>query len=164
MSWKDSSLRKELRKNASPQNRKNPIIQQCYDDIMERIEKPQEEWKKTLSKDEFDVCRMKSTEPPFTGKYTYCKDDGIYRCTCCGNELFSSKTKYDSGSGWPSFWEPIREDSIKYERDSAYGMIRVEVMCAKCDAHLGHVFEDGPDPTGNRFCINSVSLQLEKQK
>lgn len=164
MSWKDSSLRKELRKNASPQNRKNPIIQQCYDDIMERIEKPQEEWKKTLSKDEFDVCRMKSTEPPFTGKYTYCKDDGIYRCTCCGNELFSSKTKYDSGSGWPSFWEPIREDSIKYECDSAYGMIRVEVMCAKCDAHLGHVFEDGPDPTGNRFCINSVSLQLEKQK
>ena len=163
MSWKDSSLRKELRKNASPQNRKNPIIQQCYDDIMERIEKPQEEWKKTLSKDEFDVCRMKSTEPPFTGKYTYCKDDGIYRCTCCGNELFSSKTKYDSGSGWPSFWEPIREDSVKYERDSAYGMIRVEVMCAKCDAHLGHVFEDGPDPTGNRFCINSVSLQLEKK-
>lgn len=131
---------------------------------MEKIEKPQEEWKKTLSKDEFDVCRMKSTEPPFTGKYTYCKDDGIYRCTCCGNELFSSKTKYDSGSGWPSFWEPIREDSVKYERDSAYGMTRVEVMCAKCDAHLGHVFEDGPDPTGNRFCINSVSLQLEKQK
>jgi peptide-methionine (R)-S-oxide reductase len=129
---------------------------------MEKIEKSDSQWKNELSKDEFDVCRMKATEPPFTGKYTYCKDDGIYRCTCCGNELFSSKTKYDSGSGWPSFWEPIREDSVKYERDSSYGMTRVEVMCAKCDAHLGHVFEDGPKPTGNRFCINSVSLKLEK--
>jgi peptide-methionine (R)-S-oxide reductase len=129
---------------------------------MERIEKSDTQWKQELSGEEFDVCRMKATEPPFTGKYTYCKDDGIYRCTCCGNELFSSNTKYDSGSGWPSFWEPIREDSVKYERDSSYGMMRVEVMCAKCDAHLGHVFEDGPKPTGNRFCINSVSLKLEK--
>ena len=129
---------------------------------MERIEKSDKEWKSELSGEEFDVCRMKATEPPFTGKYTYCKDDGIYRCTCCGNELFNSNTKYDSGSGWPSFWEPIHENSVKYERDSSYGMMRVEVMCAKCDAHLGHVFEDGPKPTGNRFCINSVSLKLEK--
>lgn len=129
---------------------------------MERIEKSDKEWKSELSNEEFDICRMKATEPPFTGKYTYCKDDGIYRCTCCGNELFSSNTKYDSGSGWPSFWEPIHENSVKYERDSSYGMMRVEVMCAKCDAHLGHVFEDGPKPTGNRFCINSVSLKLEK--
>lgn len=129
---------------------------------MEKIEKSDKEWKSQLSDDEFDVCRMKATEPPFTGKYTYCKDDGIYRCTCCGNELFNSNTKYDSGSGWPSFWEPIHENSVKYERDSSYGMTRVEVMCAKCDAHLGHVFEDGPKPTGNRFCINSVSLKLEK--
>jgi peptide-methionine (R)-S-oxide reductase len=131
---------------------------------MERIVKSDSQWKQDLSSDEFDVCRMKATEPPFTGKYTYCKDDGIYRCTCCGNELFSSGTKYDSGSGWPSFWEPIREDSVKYERDSSYGMMRVEVMCAKCDAHLGHVFEDGPKPTGNRFCINSVSLKLDVKK
>ncbi|NDB32823.1 MAG: peptide-methionine (R)-S-oxide reductase [Thaumarchaeota archaeon] len=130
--------------------------------MMEKIEKSDKEWKSQLSDDEFDVCRMKATEPPFTGKYTYCKDDGIYRCTCCGNELFNSNTKYDSGSGWPSFWEPIHENSVKYERDSSYGMTRVEVMCAKCDAHLGHVFEDGPKPTGNRFCINSVSLKLEK--
>lgn len=129
---------------------------------MEKIEKSDKEWKSQLSDDEFDVCRMKATEPPFTGKYTYCKDDGIYRCTCCGNELFNSNTKYDSGSGWPSFWEPIHKNSVKYERDSSYGMTRVEVMCAKCDAHLGHVFEDGPKPTGNRFCINSVSLKLEK--
>lgn len=128
---------------------------------MEKIEKSDSQWKSELSKDEFDVCRMKATEPPFTGKYTYCKDDGIYRCTCCGNELFNSNTKYDSGSGWPSFWEPISEDSVKYERDSSYGMTRIEVMCAKCDSHLGHVFEDGPKPTGNRFCINSVSLKLD---
>ncbi|NDB46725.1 MAG: peptide-methionine (R)-S-oxide reductase [Nitrososphaeria archaeon] len=130
--------------------------------MMEKIEKSDKEWKSQLSDDEFDVCRMKATEPPFTGKYTYCKDEGIYRCICCGNELFNSNTKYDSGSGWPSFWEPIHENSVKYERDSSYGMTRVEVMCAKCDAHLGHVFEDGPKPTGNRFCINSVSLKLEK--
>jgi peptide-methionine (R)-S-oxide reductase len=129
---------------------------------MERMEKSDKEWKAQLSDKEFDVCRMKATEPPFTGKYTYCKDDGIYRCTCCGNELFSSNTKYDSGSGWPSFWEPIHENSVKYERDYNYGMARVEVMCAKCDAHLGHVFDDGPNPTGNRFCINSLSLKLEK--
>lgn len=128
---------------------------------MEKIEKSDTQWKQELSGEEFDVCRMKATEPPFTGKYTYCKDDGIYRCTCCGNELFNSNTKYDSGSGWPSFWEPIREDNVKYERDSSYGMMRVEVMCAKCDSHLGHVFEDGPKPTGNRFCINSVALKLD---
>ena len=128
---------------------------------MERIEKSDKEWKSQLSDEEFDICRMKATEPPFTGKYTYCKDDGIYRCTCCGNELFNSNTKYDSGSGWPSFWEPIHENNVKYERDSSYGMTRVEVMCAKCDAHLGHVFEDGPKPTGNRFCINSASLKLD---
>jgi len=131
---------------------------------MEKIEKSDAQWKQELSDEEFDICRMKATEPPFTGKYTYCKDDGIYRCTCCGNELFSSNTKYDSGSGWPSFWEPIREGSVKYERDSSYGMMRIEVMCAKCDAHLGHVFEDGPKPTGNRFCINSASLKLEKSQ
>ena len=129
---------------------------------MDKVDKPNSQWKQELSDEEFDVCRMKSTEPPFTGKYTYCKDDGIYRCKCCGNELFSSKTKYDSGSGWPSFWEPIHKDSVKYEKDQSYGMLRVEVMCAKCDAHLGHVFEDGPKPTGNRFCINSISLDLEK--
>ncbi|HIH06839.1 MAG TPA: peptide-methionine (R)-S-oxide reductase MsrB [Candidatus Nitrosotenuis sp.] len=129
---------------------------------MDRIEKSEKEWKTALSQEEFDVCRLKATEAPFTGKYTYCKDDGIYRCACCSNELFSSDTKYDSGSGWPSFWQPIGENSLKYEKDDSYGMLRIEVMCAKCDAHLGHVFDDGPKPTGNRFCINSVSLKLEK--
>jgi peptide-methionine (R)-S-oxide reductase len=129
---------------------------------MEKVEKTDQDWKKTLTDEEYLVCRKKYTEPPFTGKYTYCKDDGIYRCACCGNELFSSKTKFDSGSGWPSFFEPLHKDSVKYEKDSSYGMTRVEVMCAKCDAHLGHVFDDGPTPTGNRFCINSVSLNLQK--
>lgn len=131
---------------------------------MEKIEKSTEQWRQELTQDEFEVCRLKGTEPPFTGKYTYSKEDGIYRCKCCGNELFRSSTKYDSGSGWPSFWEPISENNIRYERDTKYGMVRTEVMCARCDAHLGHVFEDGPNPTGNRFCINSVSLNLEKSQ
>lgn len=130
--------------------------------IDEKISKSEKEWKEILTPEEFEVCRKKATEPPFTGKYTYCKDDGIYRCTCCGNELFSSNTKFDSGSGWPSFFEPLHENSLRYERDVSYGMSRTEVMCAKCDAHLGHVFDDGPAPTGNRFCINSISLKLDK--
>lgn len=130
----------------------------------DKVVKTDEEWKKTLSQDEYEVCRNKATEPPFTGKYTYSKDDGIYRCTCCGNELFSSSAKFDSGTGWPSFFEPIHEKSLKYETDISYGMTRTEVMCAKCDAHLGHVFGDGPKPTGSRFCINSVSLKLDKKQ
>jgi peptide-methionine (R)-S-oxide reductase len=130
----------------------------------EKISKTDEEWKKALSSDEYEVCRNKATEPPFTGKYTYCKDDGIYRCTCCRNELFSSSAKFDSGTGWPSFFEPIHEKSIRYETDGSYGMMRTEVMCAKCNSHLGHVFDDGPKPTGSRYCINSVSLKLEKKE
>ncbi len=131
---------------------------------MEWAEKTDREWAEILSEDEFAVCRKKATEPPFTGKYTYCKDDGIYRCTCCSNELFSSRTKFDSGSGWPSFFEPVNKDSVKYETDVSYGMVRVEVMCARCGSHLGHVFEDGPGPTHNRFCINSISLNLDRDK
>jgi peptide-methionine (R)-S-oxide reductase len=131
--------------------------------MTERIVKSEKEWKEILTPEEFEVCRNKATEPPFTGKYTYCKDDGIYRCTCCGNELFSSDTKFDSGSGWPSFFESLHKNSLRYERDISHGMIRTEVMCAKCGAHLGHVFDDGPAPTGNRFCINSISLKLDKE-
>jgi len=125
------------------------------------VAKTDEEWRQILTENQYEVCRKKSTEPPFTGKYTYCKDDGIYRCSCCSNELFSSRTKFDSGTGWPSFFEPIRQDSVKYESDSSYGMTRIEVMCAKCGSHLGHVFDDGPAPTFSRFCINSVSLNLD---
>lgn len=132
--------------------------------MQDEARRSNKEWKKILTNDEFEICRNKATEPPFTGKYTYCKDDGIYRCVCCGNELFSSETKYDSGSGWPSFYQPIHESSLKYEKDDSYGMNRIEVMCSKCDAHLGHVFDDGPKPTGSRFCINSVSLKLDNTK
>ncbi len=125
--------------------------------------KTDEEWKKTLTPEQFKVCRKKDTERPFTGKYNDCKDEGIYKCSCCGNELFDSNTKFDSGSGWPSFFKPLKDENVKYESDNSYGMIRSEVMCKKCGAHLGHVFDDGPQPTNLRFCINSVSLDLDKK-
>lgn len=129
--------------------------------MVKTTDKTEEEWQQELSPEQFSVCREKSTERPFTGQYYDCKESGNYHCICCGSELFSSETKYDSGSGWPSFWA-AKEDAIKTETDSSIGMQRVEVLCKECDAHLGHVFEDGPQPTGLRYCINSVSLKLEK--
>ena len=129
---------------------------------MSKISKSESEWQAQLTPEEFRVCREKGTERAFTGKYYTCKDDGMYRCTCCGAPLFNSQHKYDSGSGWPSFWQPM-PDAIKTETDNTLGMTRTEVLCAQCDAHLGHVFEDGPQPTGLRYCINSVSLNLDKE-
>ena len=129
-----------------------------------RLEKPEQEWKQELTDEQFAVCRKKGTERPFTGKYYNCKDSGIYRCSCCGNELFSSDTKYDSGTGWPSFYAPASEEGIRTESDRSLGMTRTEVLCSACDAHLGHVFPDGPEPTGLRYCINSVSLKLDREK
>ena len=126
------------------------------------VEKTEGEWRQELTEEQFAVCRKKGTERAFTGEYNDCKEDGIYRCVCCGNELFSSETKFNSGTGWPSFYAPVDEASVKTEIDGSYGMRRVEVMCNVCEAHLGHVFEDGPKPTGQRFCINSVALKLDK--
>lgn len=128
----------------------------------DRVDKTEEEWQQELTPEQVAVCRQKGTERAFTGKFYNCKDNGTYVCSCCGNPLFSSETKYDSGSGWPSYYQSLDEDAIKTETDTSHGMKRVEVMCNACDAHLGHVFEDGPQPTGLRYCINSVSIDLDQ--
>jgi peptide-methionine (R)-S-oxide reductase len=127
-----------------------------------KISKPDEEWKKILTSEQFDVCRKKGTEQSFTGIYWDTKDEGTYNCTCCAAKLFSSDTKFDSGTGWPSFFKPVNEESIEYVEDRNFGMTRIEVNCKNCGAHLGHVFDDGPKPTNLRYCINSVSLDLDK--
>ena len=121
------------------------------------------ELKEKLTPEQYEVCVKNGTEPPFSGKYVDCKDDGTYTCICCGEELFKSDTKFDSGTGWPSFWQPISDEKIEYVSDTSFGMVRTEVNCKKCGSHLGHVFDDGPKPTSLRYCINSVSLDLEKK-
>ena len=125
--------------------------------------KKDEEWKKKLTEEEFNVTRKKGTEMPFTGKYVHTKDKGVYKCVCCGNELFKSDDKFDSGTGWPSFTNPSNESNLTKNEDQSHFMNRIEVTCDKCGAHLGHVFDDGPGPTGMRYCINSCSLKLEKE-
>ena len=130
--------------------------------MTDRVEKTDQQWMHELTPEQFRVCRLKATERPFTGKYNNSKQDGTYRCVCCGNALYHSTTKFDSRSGWPSFYQPVSEDAVKVEEDVSLGMRRTEVVCARCDAHLGHVFDDGPEPTGRRHCINSVALKLVK--
>jgi peptide-methionine (R)-S-oxide reductase len=130
---------------------------------MDNQKKSDAEWREELTPEQFAVCRKCGTEPPFTGLYWDCHDPGIYRCVCCGRQLFDAETKFDSGTGWPSFWLAADEQALKLLPDESHGMTRIEVRCAGCDAHLGHLFEDGPEPTGLRYCINSASLTLDRE-
>jgi len=131
--------------------------------MIEKISKNEDEWQQQLSPDQFKICRKKGTEPPFSGDYWDTKEAGTYRCVCCGNELFDSNSKFDSGTGWPSFYQAINSEQVATKEDNSLFLRRTEVLCNKCDSHLGHVFPDGPQPTGLRFCINSASLELKKK-
>lgn len=129
---------------------------------VEKVVKTDDEWRKELTPEEYEVTRHAGTERAFTGKYWNNHEHGLYRCVCCGNALFSSDTKFESGTGWPSFWQPIAQENVEKREDASFGMVRTEVRCAKCDAHLGHLFDDGPRPTGLRYCMNSASLNFVK--
>ena len=131
--------------------------------MTDKTNKTDEEWRTALSPEQYHVCREKGTERAFTGAYWDTKDTGVYRCVACGYPLFSSQTKFDSGTGWPSFWQPLDQEAVETETDQSFGMTRTEVHCRNCGSHLGHVFPDGPQPTGLRYCINSVSLDLDRE-
>ncbi len=151
--------------NPSPASsqKENRIMKQNTSNPPERIVKSDEEWRKILTPDQYRVMREKGTEPAFTGAYWATKTPGIYLCAACGLDVFDSKSKFDSGTGWPSFWQPVTSDNVSTKSDESLGMVRIEVLCSRCDGHLGHVFYDGPQPTGLRYCINSTSLKLLEQ-
>ena len=132
--------------------------------MTEKTDKSDEQWQQELTAEEFLVCRKKGTERPFTGKYNDTKEEGMYLCRCCGEPLFNSAAKYDSGSGWPSFFQTSTETGVTEAQDTTHGMTRTEIQCSRCGSHLGHVFPDGPQPTGLRYCVNSLSLKLDKEK
>lgn len=160
--WRSASLEQlgsetDLSKRIYPDSTK-----QNGEMMEEKVIRTEEEWKKILTPEQYSVLRQKGTERAFTGKYDKHFEKGTYKCAACDNVLFESDTKFDSGCGWPSFFTPLAGDRVIYEEDKSYGMTRTEVMCAKCGGHLGHVFDDGPEPTGLRYCMNSVSLKFEK--